>query len=269
MAFRAAAVVFLLAIFSSVAAPPPKIARFSTVLGDFDVLLHQDNAPVSVANFTSYASSGRYDSTIIHRSTTYNSSTIQIVQGGGFGLSTNNLFPVSTDAPIVLEAGLANSRGTIAMARTSEPNSATSQWFFNVTNNPGLDGSYAVFGNILGARGLSVLDALGSVPVYNVTNQLGAVFAELPLTKPSLEAASLVLVRSVAVVPFRVTGLQRATNGVKLDWTALSTNTPVRVERTTNLATGVWQAVSSNNVAATFTDTNAPAAAAYYRVVTD
>ena len=182
-------------------------------------------------------------------------------------LSTNSLSPVATDAPIMLEAGLANSRGTLAMARTPEPNSATSQWFFNVAYNPALDGNYAVFGSVIGSGGLSVLDTLGAVPVYNATADLGATFGELPLTQPELQQQYLLVIHTVAVTPFQVTGIRPGTNGMKLDWTALSTNTPVRVERATNLAAGNWQVVSSNNTQATFTDTNAPSAA-FYRVVT-
>ena len=253
-------------LLSSACAAPPLVAKFSTVAGDFDVLLRADAAPVSVANFTSYANSGRYDSTIIHRSTTYNPADIQIVQGGGFVLSTNSLSPVVTDAPIILETALTNSRGTLAMARTADLDSATSQWFFNVADNPGLDGSYAVFGIVIGSGGLSVLDALGAVPAYNASTNLGAAFGELPLTQPALQPQYLLLIHSVAVTPFQVTGIRPGTNGVQLDWTALSTNTPVKVERATNLAAGNWQVVSSNNTQATFTDTNAPSAA-FYRVV--
>lgn len=262
------AVVYSLFALGAFAAPP-MIAKFSTVLGDFDVLLRPDAAPVSVANFISYADAARYDSTIFHRSTTYNPDNIQIVQGGGFALSGETLSPVETYPPIVLEAALPNLRGTIAMARTAAPDSATSQWYFNVTDSPALDGSYAVFGSIIGPGGLSVLDALGAVTVYNASGALGSVFSELPLLGPSLEVDNLVLVQSVAVTPFSITKIEKVEDGIKIDWTALSTNTPVRVERATNLASGDWEAVSTNNRAATFTDTNAPATAAFYRVVTE
>lgn len=267
-----AAIVVLLPIFALAAfAAPPEIARFSTTLGDFDVLLRADAAPVSVANFISYADTGRYGSTIIHRSTTYDPGSIQIVQGGGFLLTDSNLWAVQTDPPIALEANLPNLRGTIAMARTSDPNSATSQWFFNVADNAGLDGNYAVFGSIIGSGGLAVLDAMGALTVYNASAQLGNdVFSELPLVQiPPDPNLYLVLVQNVAITRFRITGIQPGTNGVKIDWTALSTNTPVKVERTTNLVTGTWQPVSTNNTGATFTDTNAPASAAFYRVVAE
>lgn len=262
------AVILACLLLSAAGAAPPLVAKFSTVAGDFDVLLRADAAPTSVSNFTSYANSGRYDSTIIHRSTTYNPADIQIVQGGGFALSESTLSPVVADPPIILEAGLSNARGTLAMARTSDPNSATSQWFFNVAANPALDGNYAVFGSVIGSGGLSVLDAVGAVKVYDASPSLGATFSQLPLTQPSLQPQFLVVVHSVTVAPFQVTSIRAATNGITLDWTALSTNTPVRVERATNLAAGNWQVVSSNNTQATFTDTDAPPAA-FYRVIAE
>jgi len=109
---------------------------------------------------------------------------------------------VTTDPPIVLESGSAtNVRGTIAMARTSAPTSATSQFFFNVQSNPALDGNYAVFGNVVGAAGLAAIDAIGAVPVYDASVQLGAAFTELPLLNPALDSSNVVLVQSVNVVP--------------------------------------------------------------------
>ena len=242
----------------------PPIARFQSVLGNFDVLLDPSTAPVSVANFTAYADRGEYDSTLIHRSTTY-TDNIQIVQGGGFGLISNVIAPVPTDLPIPLEAGLPNSRGTLAMARTSDLNSATSQWYFNLSNNTGLDFNYAVFGRVLGG-GQSVIDAMGSVPVYDVSLQLG--FPELPLLQMSLEPESLVLIDSIRVTPFAITNFTRTANTTELRWQALSSNTPVRVERATNL-NGPWTSVVTKLTTGEFTDTNTPAGSAFYRIVTE
>ena len=199
----------LLSLFASVvllAASLPATAgslvRFATNVGEFDVELYDAAMPITVANFLTYVNADRYDSTIIHRSTTYNPADIQIVQGGGYLLSGGQLLPVTTDPPIVLESGSAtNVRGTIAMARTSAPNSATSQFFFNVQSNPALDGNYAVFGNVVGAAGLAAIDAIGAVPVYDVSVQLGAAFTELPLLNPALDPSNVVLVQSVNVVP--------------------------------------------------------------------
>jgi cyclophilin family peptidyl-prolyl cis-trans isomerase len=206
---------------------------------------------------------GAYDVSIIHRSTTYNPLDIQIVQGGGFELVGNTLPPIPGDPPIPLEAGRANALGTLAMARTSDPDSATSQWFFNVTDNPGLDFNYAVFGSVLGA-GQNVIEAIGAVPVYNASAQLGPVFGQLPLLTDSL-----VLINSVRVAPFAITSLTHASDAVEISWTPLSTNSPVRVERREKLRDGTWSVVSSNNTTGIFHDTNAPTGSAFYRVVTE
>lgn len=243
------------------------VARFQSVLGDFDVLLNPVAAPISVANFTAYANRGAYDTTLIHRSTTYDPAKIQIVQGGGFKLSGNSIDPLVTDPPIPLEGGLANARGTLAMARTPDPNSATSQWFFNLTNNSGLDFDYAVFGRVLGP-GISVLDAIGRLGVYNASAALGPVFTELPLFNRELAAENLILIESVRVAPFAITNFTRSGNTAELRWQALSTNTPIRVERSTDLS-GPWTAIATNLISGSLTDTNAPSGAAFYRLVTE
>ena len=178
------------------------IVHFNTSVASFDVELYDTAMPTTVANFLSYVNAGSYTSSIIHRSTTYNPSDIQIVQGGGYYVSANQLLSIPTNAPIILESGsVGNVRGTIAMARGAATDSATSQFFFYVQSNAALDGNYAVFGNVVGTAGLAALDAIGAVPVYDCTVQLGAAFSELPLTTPSLDVASLVMVNSVAVVP--------------------------------------------------------------------
>jgi len=178
------------------------IVHFDTNLVDFNVELFDTAMPITVANFLSYVSGSSYSSTLIHRSTTYNPADIQIIQGGGYLLSGNQLLPVVTSPPIVLESGTAtNVRGTIAMARGAATDSATSQFFFNIQDNPALNGNYAVFGQVVGSEGLAALDTIGGVTVYDCTVQLGAAFSELPLTSSSLDASSLVLVNSIAAVP--------------------------------------------------------------------
>lgn len=178
------------------------LVHFDTNLGNFDVELYDSSMPITVANFLVYVNSQRYDSTIIQRSTTYNPADIQILQGGGYQLVGNQLLTVVTDPPIILESGtFTNARGTIAMARGAATDSATSQYFFNVQDNPALDGNYAVFGNVVGAVGLAVLDTIGGVPVYDASVQLGPAFTELPLLNPSLDPSNLVMVNSVVAVP--------------------------------------------------------------------
>ncbi|MDA1203293.1 MAG: peptidylprolyl isomerase [Verrucomicrobia bacterium] len=244
----------------------PPVARFHSVLGNFDVLLDPVAAPRSVENFSAYANRGAYDASVIHRSTTYNPLDIQIVQGGGFALVSNTLSPIPSDPPILLEAGRANALGTLAMARTSAPDSATSQWFFNVSGNPVLDFNYAVFGSVLGA-GQNVIEAIGAVPVYDASIALGPVYGQLPLLADSISIDSLVLINKIRVEPFMITSLTHTSAAIEIRWTALSTNSPVRVERRENLGHGSWTIVSSNNTDGIFRDTNAPTGHAFYRLV--
>ena len=134
--------------------------RFETSLGHFTVELFPDQAPLSAENFRQYAVDGHFDGTIFHR-------VIPgfVIQGGGF---TENMTQKSTRKPVKNEAdnGLKNLRTTLSMARTSEVNSATSQFFVNLVDNAFLDhGSrdfgYAVFGKV--TEGMDVIDAIAAV----------------------------------------------------------------------------------------------------------
>ena len=135
-----------------------------TLLGDMTLELDGDNAPATVENFVEYAQSGHYDGTIFHR--VINNF---MVQGGGFD---TDMRQKGTNAPIQNEAnnGLMNDRGTIAMARTMDPHSATAQFFINVSDNDFLNFSgenmqgwgYAVFGRVV--DGEDVLDKIRVVP---------------------------------------------------------------------------------------------------------
>jgi len=135
-----------------------------TLLGDMTLELDADKAPATVANFVEYAQSGHYDGTIFHR--VINNF---MVQGGGFD---TDMRQKDTNAPIQNEAnnGLKNDRGTIAMARTMDPHSATAQFFINVSDNDFLNFSgenmqgwgYAVFGRVV--EGEDVLDKIRVVP---------------------------------------------------------------------------------------------------------
>jgi cyclophilin family peptidyl-prolyl cis-trans isomerase len=221
--------------------------------------------PVTVANFLKYVDSGRYNSSFIHRSTTYNPQTIQIVQGGGFFFPTNDSISyIAADPPIILERSGSNLRGTLAMARTSDPNSATSQWFFNSADNTQLDSAYAVFGRVTSAQGLAVLDAFASVPVYNVSAQLGAVFSELPLIQP---ANNLIVIFSIERLTARITSFSKGTEGFQLNWATTPLSTPVNLERCTDLVGGVWEVISTGNTTGNFIDSSTPARRAFYRVV--
>ena len=142
--------------------PAKAYVLMTTSLGDILLELDGEKAPISVANFLSYADKEYYDGTIFHRVM----STFMI-QGGGF---TPDMVKKGTDAPIKNEwrNGLKNKRGTIAMARTSRPDSATSQFYINVVDNASLDmpgggAAYAVFGRVV--AGMDTVDKIRNVDV--------------------------------------------------------------------------------------------------------
>jgi peptidyl-prolyl cis-trans isomerase B (cyclophilin B) len=128
----------------------------TTTVGPITLELDADNAPKTVENFLSYVSNGFYDGTIFHR--VINNF---MIQGGGF---TAEMEQKATEAPIENEAnnGLENARGTIAMARTQDPHSATAQFFINVQDNDFLNHTgenmqgwgYAVFGKVTDGEGV-------------------------------------------------------------------------------------------------------------------
>ncbi|MFN4148346.1 MAG: peptidylprolyl isomerase [Rhodocyclaceae bacterium] len=141
--------------------------KLTTSLGTITLELDAEKAPKTVANFIDYVKAGHYDGTIFHR-------VIDgfMIQGGGF---TSGMKQKPTRAPIENEAanGLKNLRGTIAMARTSDPHSATAQFFINVADNDFLDfrapsgngWGYCVFGKVV--EGMDVVDKIKSVRTGN------------------------------------------------------------------------------------------------------
>ncbi len=136
----------------------------STTLGEITIELYPDKAPVTVENFLAYVDAGYFDMTIFHR-------VIPgfVLQGGGF---TEKMDQKKTRPPIKNEAenGLKNERGTLSMARTSDINSATSQFFINLKDNSSLDHGtrdfgYAVFAKV--TAGMDVVDKIAAVPTGN------------------------------------------------------------------------------------------------------
>lgn len=141
----------------------PKVV-ISTSEGDITLELNEEKAPKTVANFLSYVKDGFFDSTVFHR-------VIKgfMIQGGGFALEeSGEIKQKPTKAPVENEAknGLKNAKGTIAMARTSDPHSATAQFFINHGDNsnldyPSFDGwGYAVFGNV--TEGMDVVEKIAN-----------------------------------------------------------------------------------------------------------
>jgi peptidyl-prolyl cis-trans isomerase A (cyclophilin A) len=153
-ALRTAALVLLLTGSSIAFAQNPRV-EFKTTMGSFALELYPDKAPKTVENFLQYANSGFYNGTIFHR-------VIDgfMIQGGGFDPDMKQKAtrePIENEAGMASKGGLKNELGTIAMARTSVPNSATAQFFINVKDNGFLDYrdpspqgiGYAVFGRVV------------------------------------------------------------------------------------------------------------------------
>jgi peptidyl-prolyl cis-trans isomerase B (cyclophilin B) len=141
--------------------------KLTTTLGEIIIQLNTEKAPLSSANFLTYVNEGFYNGTIFHR-------VIPdfMAQGGGFDTSFNQK---AVHAPIKNEAnnGLTNTRGTLAMARTNDPNSATAQFFINYKDNTFLNHTsqtssgwgYAVFGEVI--EGMDIVDAMAKQPTSN------------------------------------------------------------------------------------------------------
>ena len=163
----------------SFAVPKPQVA-IVTSLGSFLVELEQVKAPISTANFLRYVQDGFYKDTLFHRVIP------EVIQAGGF--TTGPMPKIATYDPIVLESqnGLSNLRGTFAMARTPEPNSATSQFYINLKDNTAFDyinadnPGYAVFGSVI--SGISVIDKIGVVPTGSVPGLSNVPITEIKIT---------------------------------------------------------------------------------------
>jgi len=208
---RLAACAVLATLFSSPQLAAATTVRMETTLGGIDIELYDNQAPITVANFLAYAGRGDYTNNgFIHRSVPG-----FILQGGGYiyGNSPLGIFvtriPV-LDPPIQNEfsASRSNIRGTIAMAKLpDDPNSATSEWFFNLADNSAnLDyqnGGFTVFGHVL--TGMNVVDAIASLDTWNATSVNGAL-GELPLIEfvstTGLQPNNLVQVTGIFKVAF-------------------------------------------------------------------
>ena len=182
-------VVALICLIAGIACAEGKknpVVMMETSLGKVKIELFEKEAPISVKNFLEYTKSGFYSGTIFHRVMPG-----FMAQGGGF---TPDRKQKPTKAPIKNEAanGLKNDRGTIAMARTSAPDSATAQFFINVVNNsmlnrPSPDGAgYAVFGKVV--EGMDVVDKIVSVKTQNAN----MVFQNLPETPVTIKSVKVV-----------------------------------------------------------------------------
>ncbi len=189
MTFKPTRILFLfgLALFSAAVMASNPVVKLFTNLGSIELELYPHKAPVTVKNFLGYVNTGFYNGTIFHR-------VIPgfMIQGGGFKAGMKEK---STRGPIRNEAdnGLKNLTGTVAMARTSDPHSATAQFFINVADNHFLDHTadtpsgwgYAVFGRVL--KGMDVVRKISQVP----TSYVGS-YQNVPVKDVVIERAELI-----------------------------------------------------------------------------
>jgi len=170
------------------AQPHPQVVLHTTA-GDITVELYPDKAPKSVANFLQYVREGFYSGTVMHRAIAG-----YMLQGG---LYTRDLQPKRTHSAIASEAdnGLSNLRGTLAVARGADPNSGTSQFFFNLVDNRrldyvgnqnGLTWGFAVFGKVV--KGMDVVDKIAGLP----TRALGPFANDVPNPLPVIDSAYVI-----------------------------------------------------------------------------
>ena len=165
----------------------PPVVELETSMGAIVIELNEEKAPKTVENFLNYVKSGHYDGTIFHR-------IIDgfMIQGGGMDAEMNEK---ATNAPVENEAdnGLKNDKGTIAMARTQDPHSATSQFFVNVKDNDFLNHSgknmqgwgYTVFGKV--TSGMDVIEKMRGVP----TGRFG-MHADVPKEPVVIKSATII-----------------------------------------------------------------------------
>jgi len=271
------------------------LVQFRTIVGDIDVELYNQDKPVTVQNFIRYAHSGLYQNMFLHRCIPG-----FIVQGGGFAVadpaSTNLFSPsgvyfVPTFGPITNEFNvgrrLTNSFGTIAMAKVGgDPNSATSQWFFNLANNStNLDnqnGGFTVFGRVI--RGTNVLDDFNKRDKYSTvphglvdltwwfgpTSGFGQTFSDLPVNYSGLIYPRYTDLMYVDVSLLNVQVQQLTNKAHQISWNSVAGKTNY-VEFTTNMPPS-WQKLTvTNGTGATVQvvdpATNAPRR--FYRVRVD
>ena len=181
-------------VLSSSALAENPIVKLETSEGDITVVLFADKSPKTVENFLAHVDEGFYENTVFHR-------IIDnfMVQGGGFNV---DLKQKKTERKVINESKnrLHNDRGTLAMARTSDPDSAGSQFFINQRNNPRLDWTpfkpgYTVFGEVI--TGMRIVDFMASTPTGNALGKTDK--GQMPLQNVPLDP--IVLLRVTRVSP--------------------------------------------------------------------
>jgi cyclophilin family peptidyl-prolyl cis-trans isomerase len=247
--------VFVALVFLVAGASAGPLVQFRTTVGDFSVELYDRDKPITVQNFLRYVTNGAYTDCLFHRSVGG-----LIIQGGGYRVRdraspTNyTVYAITPFAPIKNEFLVgplySNVYGTIAMAKTANPDSATSQFFFNLSNNTELNdtnnsGGFTVFGRVI--DGTNILDRLNvnnpssAIAIVNA----GGTFANLPVLKsfagPLIESDELVYL-DVSVL---MVSVELKSGGCQISWNSVS-NIINRVEYTTNLPPVWWSLFETN-----------------------
>jgi len=185
-----AAIVLLLTLLSLAAGAEPASSltprvRVETTQGDFVMELDAARAPLTTENFLRYVRDGAYDGTVFHRVIAN-----FVVQGGGFD---EQLTERQSRAPIPNESGngLSNRRGTVGLAREDSPHSGSSQFYFNLMDNAGLDPlpsrwGYAVFGRVV--EGMDVIDRIAHLP----TETVASFGSDVPVSRPMIRRAYVI-----------------------------------------------------------------------------
>jgi peptidyl-prolyl cis-trans isomerase A (cyclophilin A) len=262
----------MMLVFSQVSSAGT-LAQFRTPLGVIDVELFEQDKPVTVQNFVRYVESGLYANMFFHRWVPR-----FVVQGGGFFTSdrtgaTPSLREVPTFGPIVNEYDqgrtFSNAQGTLAMARVGGmTNSATSQWFFNLADNPGLDqvdGGFTVFGRVL--RGHEVLARFNNVNPENgiYRTNAGSGLNELPVLASVEPTYEDLIYLEVSLLKVK---LQRNRAGnQEIVWNSIA-GRPNHIEYSDSLPP-VWQTLTTiegTGETIRFTDPNGSSGARFYRV---
>ena len=184
------------------------LVRMSTGLGKIDLELFDADAPNTVRNFLLYVTNDAYTDTVFHRSTRLDSAGLAIIQGGETTVQNYTISTITTYGNVANEYRLPNTRGTIAMAKLGgQPDSASDQWFFNVSDNSTTlnesnNGGFTVFGRVIEGD-MATVDAINALQTYNLTN-VHSSWSDIPLKNydgANVTPDNLVLASSVDVVP--------------------------------------------------------------------
>jgi cyclophilin family peptidyl-prolyl cis-trans isomerase len=229
-----------------------QVVRVLSTEGPFDMHLLTATAPSTVTNFLRYVDAGFYRNLLVHRAIPG-----RLIQSGAVTLNGTSLFDVPLFPPVTNEFLLSNLRGTVAMAKLAgAPDSATSDWFVNVSDNTELDtnnGGFAVFARVLGA-GMSNVDRIAALPVYDKTNffpTFGDLFAEMPLknhnTNGGLFISNLVIISNVVKLPAATSSDQNAftaeltsNNRVRVKFRGFPSNAVTVAVRSYDSSTNPW-----------------------------